>query len=197
MTQPPNSVKLELIDKSSLRKELIKMRRDIESTNRQQWDQQIGDHLLTLVQKHSLINSTVGVFSAIQAEPQLNPAYAQMHALGIKLALPIVMKKNMPLQFSQWTPNDLMVKDDYGISIPANFKFTSPNVLLIPCVGFNQHGYRLGYGGGFYDRTLAVHPRPLAVGIAYQLSETKFEATKYDIAMDMIITENGITSFIP
>jgi 5-formyltetrahydrofolate cyclo-ligase len=61
--------------------------------------------------------------------------------------------------------------------------------LLIPCVGFNTARFRLGYGGGFYDRTLALSPRPFALGIAYQLSRAEFAAQAHDVAMDTVLTE--------
>jgi 5-formyltetrahydrofolate cyclo-ligase len=66
-----------------------------------------------------------------------------------------------------------------------------PQALLIPCVGFNRQRMRLGYGGGYYDRTLAASPRPLAIGIAYRGSLATFAADPYDIALDAIITEDG------
>jgi 5-formyltetrahydrofolate cyclo-ligase len=195
MTQPPNSVKHDLNNRVFLRKDLIQKRMGVEDNLRQQWDKQIGEHLLKTLHKHQLMNSIFGVFSPIKAEPQLNSVFNQMHELGISLALPLVIKKNMPLQFSKWMPNDVMTQDEYGISVPANFNITSPNVLLIPCVGFNNQGYRLGYGGGFYDRTLAVTQRPLAIGIAYDQSKTQFEIGEYDIPMDIIITEQEISFF--
>ncbi len=80
-----------------------------------------------------------------------------------------------------------------GVQVPAaSSAEVAPELLLIPCVGFNQERFRLGYGGGFYDRTLAARPRPRAIGVAYECSRAEFSVEAHDIALDAVVTEAGI-----
>lgn len=202
MTHPPVSVKSEPNERALLRHQMLAKRREIDDTNRKKWDEEICEHLLSWLNeenKHlsnmnlSNINlSNISVYSAIFGEPNLDKAYQILHTLGAQLSLPITIKKGLPLQFASWSPSDEMTKDKFGIPIPANLHFVLPDISLIPCVGFNDKNYRLGYGGGFYDRTLAQHPRPIAIGIAYQNLLVDFTAERFDIPMDILITEKGV-----
>lgn len=82
-----------------------------------------------------------------------------------------------------------MTTGAFGTAIPQSNAEVNPDVLLLPCVGFNNGRFRLGYGGGFYDRTLAATPRPTTIGVAYDCSEASFGHEAHDIAMDVVITE--------
>ena len=96
----------------------------------------------------------------------------------------------MPLQFVAWQVGDEMVSDEYGIAVPLRReKILKPEAMLIPCVGFNARHFRLGYGGGFYDRSLAVAPQTWAIGVAYQCLQSEFSEGQHDIAMHLILTE--------
>jgi len=89
-----------------------------------------------------------------------------------------------------------LANDDYGIPLPAQREhFIVPEVLLIPCVGFTAHGYRLGYGGGYYDRTLALHTECRAIGIAYHSALSEFARGVHDIRMHEILTEQDLLEF--
>lgn len=80
----------------------------------------------------------------------------------------------------------------YGIPVPDGTAAVTPDALLIPCVGFSAEKFRLGYGGGFYDRTLAALPgKPVAIGIGYEGCRIVLEPAAHDIPMDWIVTENG------
>jgi 5,10-methenyltetrahydrofolate synthetase len=134
----------------------------------------------------------LGVYWPIKSEPDLRFAYDELTRLGVQLALPVVAAKDTPLRFAAWMPGDTVVKDVMGVSIPAPpLRIVQPQALLIPCVGFTQERLRLGYGGGFYDRTLALQPRPLAIGIAYACAQTAFERAPHDAELDVIITESS------
>ena len=184
MTQPP------LLSRPALRKNLLALRRNTASTMRQQWDQAIADHLLRWCNLHR--PASLGLFWPIQAEPDLREIYPQLQKMGIQLALPLVQAKQQPLLFLEWQSGDAMDTDEYGIPVPQQRERSLiPQVLLIPCVGFNSEKFRMGYGGGYYDRTLAKQPRPLALGIAYAQAQADFAAEAHDIAMDEILTENG------
>jgi 5-formyltetrahydrofolate cyclo-ligase len=174
--------------KTALRHLLLASRRAISADLRHQWDAAIGNQVLAWWTAHPLL--TLGVYWPIRGEPDLRPTYADLATRGVHLSLPVVAGKNLPLTFAAWAPGDALVKDAMGISIPAKIDVViAPDALLIPCVGFNHSRMRLGYGGGFYDRTLAAAPRPLAIGIAYACALATFDADPHDIRLDRIITE--------
>lgn len=178
-------------DKIALRHSLIKLRRSIASAQRAQHDRAIGSHVTAWWRAHPA--PVLGVYWPIHHEPDLHAAYAELAAAGVQLALPVVIAPDAPLQFAAWTPGAPLVKDAFGVSIPAGtINPLQPQALLIPCVGFSAAGFRLGYGGGFYDRTLASSIHPLAIGVAYACTRADFAAAAHDVAMDAIITEDGI-----
>ncbi len=198
MTQPPNQVKEEkhsrieasTLDRGTLRRQLRQQRSAIEVSTKQAWDQAIAAHLRTVILEKR--PACLAVYWPIQSEPALLDCFAALHQQGISLALPIVVAKGKALKFVAWTPGENMENDDYGIPIPVEREIEIvPDCILAPCVGFNQANYRLGYGGGFYDRTLAIHPQAYSIGIAYELCHAGFGADEFDIALDLILTEVG------
>jgi 5-formyltetrahydrofolate cyclo-ligase len=197
MTQPPDSVKEQMPvtapSRSQLRQHLRQLRRDIPLTSKQEWDLQITDTLRQRI--HQLAPRLIGVYWPIQQEPDLQHCFRQLHNEGYQLALPIVVSKSEALKFVAWAPDDAMDQDDYGIPIPQQLEHTVvPELLIIPCVGFNQQCYRLGYGGGFYDRTLAALNAVNSIGVAYQLALTEFAPEKFDLPLGEIVTELGIVA---
>lgn len=188
MTQPHSSAKPVQHSRATLRKILLEQRRNTDLTQRQQWDAAIGRHLLAWCRQHH--PASLGVFWPIQAEPDLRSTYPLLQQMGIQLALPLVISKAQPLLFLAWQPGDAMGTDHHGIPVPAQREhILQPEVVLIPCLGVNSAQFRMGYGGGFYDRTLAMLPRPQAIGIAYHQAQTEFAAESHDVAMDLILTE--------
>ncbi|MBL8398639.1 MAG: 5-formyltetrahydrofolate cyclo-ligase [Candidatus Accumulibacter sp.] len=113
---------------------------------------------------------------------------------GFVAALPVVIDDNAALAFRPWTPASLMTTDRYGIPTPVDGDFTTPAALLIPVNGFDAAGYRLGYGGGYFDRTLArLRPRPLAIGIGFELLRlSAFPHAAHDQPLDAVVTEAGV-----
>jgi len=169
------------------RAELIAERREISAQLRKQWDKEISEQVLAWCKTNAV--KTVGVYSPIQGEPSLYEVFPALAEIGIKLALPSVPAADYALTFSAWTPGDELMKDRYGVLVPLETAtIVKPDVLFIPCVGYTAEGYRLGYGGGFYDRTLAEKPKPKTVGVAYRISLCELEIQSHDIAMDFIIT---------
>ncbi len=201
MTQPPNQVKEEktlshesnLLERSELRRQLRHQRSAIEVSTKQDWDKAIAARLSELVQEQR--PSCLAMYWPIQSEPMLLDCFIQLHQSGIALALPIVLAKGQALKFVAWTPGQAMEKDAYGIPMPVEREAAIvPDMVLAPCVGFNQNNYRLGYGGGFYDRTLALYPQAFSIGIAYELSQATFMPDHYDIALNLILTESATYS---
>ena len=174
-------------NKSELRQLLLTLRKAISIEQRLLWDKQLVEKVMTWWAVKRL--HTVGVYWPMRDEPDLYSAYVTLTELGVQLALPVVVSDNAPLKFYAWTPGDPVIKDRYGAAVPAEqHTELQPLALIIPCVGFSKQRFRLGYGGGFYDRTLASIPRPHTIGVAYANAETIFAADSYDVALDMVMT---------
>ena len=105
-----------------------------------------------------------------------------------------MIDEGQTLTFRTWLPDTLLMPDRYGIPAPAAGDFLIPQVLLMPVNGFDAAGYRLGYGGGYFDRTLAsLCPRPLAVGVGFELSRLESIGPEpHDQRLDAVVTEAGI-----
>ncbi|MEQ8868809.1 MAG: 5-formyltetrahydrofolate cyclo-ligase [Silicimonas sp.] len=138
------------------------------------------------------------VFSAywpIKGEPDLRPLMTELHEAGATVALPLVETKAAPLTFRRWTPETRMVRGDWNIPVPPpDAPIVTPEITLAPLVGWAADGYRLGYGGGYFDRTLAaLKPRPFTIGIGFETAElSTIYPQPHDIPLDLILTEAGI-----
>jgi 5-formyltetrahydrofolate cyclo-ligase len=115
-------------------------------------------------------------------------------AMGGDAAIPVVVERSAPVEFWRWQPGAAMTKGIWDIPIPNERTVVMPDAVLVPLVGFDPCGFRLGYGGGYFDRTLAAaRPRPYAIGLGYEDSvlPTIFPQP-HDIPMDLIVTDRGI-----
>jgi len=142
----------------------------------------------------------VGFCWPMKNEPDLLPLLGAWLTAGrpsFAALLPVVVAPDVPLVFRVWTPDTPMHKDRYGIPIPVSGDFLLPEALLIPLVAFDAAGFRLGYGGGFFDRTLSsLQPRPLAIGVGFELNRVKtIRPEAHDVRLDAIVTEAGVTIF--
>ena len=113
---------------------------------------------------------------------------------GAVAALPVVIEKRAPLQFREWWPGVATSKGVFDLPVPEGTRVVVPQALLIPPVGFDARGYRLGYGGGYFDRTLAeMTPQPLKIGVAFEISRLEsIHPQAYDIPLDFFVTERCI-----
>ena len=174
--------------KAELRRHLLAARRELDAESRALAAITIGLKLQGWCARHR--PASLGVYWPIAAEPDLRASFDVLHGQGLQLALPLVTAPDAPLQFARWIPGQAMQRDAFGVQVPLDPEFVPlPDVLLIPCVGFNAERFRLGYGGGFYDRTLDCTPRPITLGIAYACLQTDFAPGVHDIALDEILTE--------
>jgi 5-formyltetrahydrofolate cyclo-ligase len=134
-------------------------------------------------------------YMAMRTEIDPTPAMAEAAAHG-PVGVPVIIGAGQPLKFRIWEPDCAMVKGEFGAMIPEAGDWMVPQILIVPLVAFERRGGRLGYGGGFYDRTLeqlrAVQPT-MAIGFAYSAQEDDglpLEAT--DQPLDLIVTETGV-----
>ena len=134
---------------------------------------------------------SVSVYWPFRGEPDLRNWAVRVIARGGRIALPVVIKKAWPLEFRAWSPGDPLERGVWNILVPANGPAILPDVVIAPVVGFDDANYRLGYGGGFFDRTLAAMPkRPLVVGVGFAGSRIPtIYPQPHDIAMDVIVTD--------
>jgi 5-formyltetrahydrofolate cyclo-ligase len=124
---------------------------------------------------------------------------AAMAAHQGPVGVPVILGAGQALKFREWSPGCAMMAGEFGAFIPAEGAWVEPEVVIVPLVAFDARGYRLGYGGGFYDRTLAglrARHGVLAVGFAFAAQELpEVPIDQYDQRLDVIVTEAGIRQF--
>ncbi len=137
--------------------------------------------------------ATISAWWPIQSELDLRPWLSTLAARGATAALPLVVEKAAPLRFRAWAPGVKMERGFWNIPVPASGDWIVPDIALAPVVGHDAAGFRLGYGGGYFDRTLAAYPdvRPIGVGLSSAHIATIFPQW-HDVAMTAIVTENGV-----
>ncbi len=175
-------------NKVELRHQLISARRNMGANAKALADARIVQKLSEWLDVHQ--PASLGAYIAMSNEPELISLYEVMSSRNITLTMPVVLEKNQALIYVPWQPGDPLARDASGTMAPSQHEpVLQPAVVLAPCVGFNDQGFRLGYGGGYFDRTLAQEPRPTAIGIAYAITRAQFAAESHDIPLDLIITD--------
>lgn len=118
----------------------------------------------------------------------------ELREQGARTVLPVVVAPKTPLIFREWHPGVAMKAGVYDIPYPVDSPEMNPDWVLLPMNGFDVQGYRLGYGGGFFDRTLAAaKKRPTVIGVTYEMARLEtIHPQSYDIPMDYVLTERGI-----
>lgn len=138
----------------------------------------------------------VSGYRPIRSEIDPTPTMIALIEAGAKVAVPVIEAKGHPLVFHEWTPDCEMVEGAFGVEVPAEPKKLFPEILITPLIGWDRRGWRLGYGGGFYDRTLQQlrsHRAVCAIGFAYaeqELAETPRDVT--DQRLDAIVTDKEV-----
>jgi 5-formyltetrahydrofolate cyclo-ligase len=138
----------------------------------------------------------VSAYWPFRGEPDLRPWIRSLEERGAVCSLPVVVQRHAPLVFRSWRRDEPLEPGVWKIPVPSNGITVTPDIVVAPVVGFDDHCYRLGYGGGFYDRTLAALPRRTwVVGVGYGQQAIKtIYPQDHDVAMEMIVTESGIVS---
>lgn len=155
----------------------------------------LSDHLRAVLAARRGDARVLSGYWPIKGEPDLRPLMAEWHAQGLVIALPVVERRRAPLVFRRWTPGMALVRGDWNIPVPPpDAPRLVPDIALAPLVGWDGCGYRLGYGGGYFDRTLAaLDPRPLTIGVGVQAGRlASIHPQPHDIGLDMIVTEAGL-----
>jgi 5-formyltetrahydrofolate cyclo-ligase len=137
---------------------------------------------------------TVSSYWPFKAEVDLRDLMHRLRQDGWRTALPVVAGRGLPLVFRDWTAESEMEPGVHQIPIPRTGKAVLPDIVITPLVGFDERNYRLGYGAGYFDITLAaMKPPPLAIGIGFELGRLPpIHPAPTDIPMDVVITEAGI-----
>ena len=170
------------------RARLIALRCALPAEERARHTRAIGGQVEDLLSARS--DDILSVYWPIRAEPDLRSWMQEACLRGLRIALPVATELGRPLTFREWHPGSRMARGLWRIPYPAEGPEVLPTVVLAPLVGFDAACYRLGYGGGFFDRTLAAAaPKPLAIGVGYpQLRIPTIFPQGYDIPMDWIVT---------
>lgn len=141
--------------------------------------------------------ASFGFCAPIRGEFDCIPLATQLISQGWKAAVAVAEHVAAPLMFRRWTPQSVMAADRHGIPVPQTEFVDAPAVLLVPLVAYDELGFRLGYGGGYFDRTLAKYAasgvKRIAIGVGYALAEVATVLPhRHDQPMDLIVTESGI-----
>ena len=170
------------------RERLIAWRTAVPAEQRRQWSAAIENSLRSFLADWP---GALGVYWPFRAEfdPRLLIEWAV--ATGRVVALPVVVDKKGPLEYRAWRPGDPLVDGVWGIPVPARRDLVTPAAVLAPLVGFDASCYRLGYGGGYFDRTLAaMSPHAFAIGVGFEAQELDtIHPQPFDVPMNLIVTE--------
>ena len=183
--------------KAALRRELRLRRSALDRERRAEASLLLRDRLISVLPRLELrAGAVVAGYRAIRDEIDPEPALAALQQQGFALALPAVVAKDASLVFRAWSLGAPLAPDRLGIAAPPE---TAPErvpvLVLVPLLGFDRAGHRLGYGAGFYDRTLAALPRPplVALGLGFALQEVdRVPASPTDARLDGIVTERRV-----
>ncbi len=150
-------------------------------------------------------DAVIGAYWPIKGEFDPLPALFRWQEAGLeedaqgaqklrRIGLPVVNKVDKTLTFYTWYPGCPMEEDAYGIPKPKDTEIVVPTLIFVPCVGYGPGGFRLGYGGGFYDRTLAsLNPKPFTVGLGYDFAYLPhLQPEAHDVPLDAILSDTGV-----
>lgn len=175
--------------RDNLRKQLISQREAMPPEVHIMASSALASHLAALLSH--LSPNCLGFCWPYRGEFDARPLASRLVNAGGQAALPVVLGTGQAMVFREWTPESPMLEDRYGIPVPASGAHVVPDVILLPVNGFDAAGYRLGYGGGYFDRTLeSLVPRPVAVGVGFESARVdSIRPQPFDERLDYLVTE--------
>jgi 5,10-methenyltetrahydrofolate synthetase len=175
------------------RERLVAARMAVDPETIARWRRAIDAHLEREFLPR-LAGATLAICWPIRNEYDARHIARTCRARGALTALPVVVRPRAPLVFREWHPGVVLAEGALGIPYPRDSRELVPTAVLLPMNGWDAQGYRLGYGGGFFDRTLAsLAQRPLVIGVAYDLGRMQtIHPQAWDIPVDWVVTETGL-----
>lgn len=171
-----------------LRKEMQQLRIEHKEFQKQQ-SKQLNRNIIEFVKKTGSEGQVIAFFWPLENEPDVRDSLYVLHQTGFQMALPKTLPKGQALQFYRWSPEVPLKTGLYNTSYP-DADVMHPDIILVPLLAFDRIGNRLGYGGGYYDRTLAIYPNAKTAGIAFSYQEIPVVPVEpFDYALQVIITE--------
>ncbi len=175
------------------RMRLISLRTEMSLANRRRCSEDIAAQLKSVIGEVG--GRLISFYWPIRGEPDLRAFMEDIANTGAAAALPVVVAKGEPLAFRAWSPGEPLERGVWGIPVPsASARAVAPEIMLAPVVGFDPDCYRLGYGGGYFDRTLASFAdKPRVIGVGYEVASIEsIYPQPHDIPMDFIVTERRV-----
>jgi 5-formyltetrahydrofolate cyclo-ligase len=168
---------------------LLRRRQAISSEYRRHAQAAVEKHIAE--QLYDIRDMAIGFYWPIKGEIDLRKLIARYLLSGARAALPVICGTKEPLEFRAWNPDTRMIPGLFDIPFPDSAEVVHPTILFVPLLGFDAAGYRLGYGGGFYDRTLTSLPLlPVTIGVGYEDGRlASICPQQHDVPMDAIVTE--------
>lgn len=178
--------------RAARRSDLLARRLAVTAEQREQWSARIRALLQAALPAPAGLR--VASYTPFRGEPEIRPLIEQWRAAGATIALPVVIARGAAMEFRAWWPGAPLRHGAFKLPEPDGTPLVQPQLVLMPPVGFDARGYRLGYGGGYFDRTLAaLMPAPVKLGVAYEMARLDdIRPQPYDIAMDFVVTEQAL-----
>ena len=185
--------------KAVLRKKAKLDRNIIHDKFAYQSSQKVSVYIERFLQEHTNLK-VIAAYMPINSELDLGPTIIKLRILEKKICLPVIHSKDSPLQFKVWNEVTKLVAGEFNVLVPVSGEIIEPDLILCPMLSFDLRGFRLGYGGGFYDRTIDYFSKrktifTMGCGYSQQLSQKLLPKGEYDKSLDAVVTENGITFF--
>lgn len=177
--------------RAETRRRLLAARVALDPATLERWREAID----TLLERAfpQLAHGVLAIYWPIRNEYDARPLAARLQSQGLRACMPALVAADAPMQYREWHPGVETVTDALGIATPVGTAEAVPQTLLVPLVGWDEAGYRLGYGGGYFDRTLAsIDPPALAIGVGYEQGRlSTIHPQPWDLPMDYVVTERA------
>lgn len=172
------------------RLELYAARKSLSAEQRREAAGKIADGLDDYCARHK--PALIGLYWPIKYEPNML-SWARARGQTLWFCLPVVVARGQALEYWRWSPGDAMQSGVWGIQVPVQRDVVVPDLMVAPLLGFDRDNYRLGNGGGYFDRTLAARSdRPFVIGVGYVSGElATIHPQPHDIPMNLILTERS------